>query len=95
MQAQISPLILNDRDQADRRSFSPQDSTTQRNRYKTCFASLLHLALGPGELLDLPLTLTARPEDLTAPNFELTFRACHETTGRCRETTTRYLGPTP
>jgi cytochrome c oxidase accessory protein FixG len=53
------------------------------------------LALGPGELLDLPLTLSARPADLPAPNFEVSVRVCDVATNRCREATTRYLGPTP
>jgi polyferredoxin len=53
------------------------------------------LALGPGELLDLPLTLSARPADLPAPNFEVSVRICDVASDRCRAETTRYLGPTP
>jgi len=52
------------------------------------------ISLAPGELLDLPLTLTARPETLTAANVELGIRLCETTTGRCSNAITRYLGPT-
>jgi cytochrome c oxidase accessory protein FixG len=53
------------------------------------------LDLAASELLDLPLTLTARPEDLQTQSFELSIRVCDPASGRCRVATAPWMGPTP
>jgi len=53
------------------------------------------LQLAPAELLELPLTLSARREDLTAPSFEVDVQLCDIATARCHTTTTPYLAPAP
>lgn len=49
--------------------------------------------LAPGELLDLPLTLTARRSELQLTNFAVTLQVCDAASARCRSVETRYLGP--
>ncbi|HEX7034680.1 MAG TPA: FixG Ig-like domain-containing protein, partial [Pseudomonadales bacterium] len=49
--------------------------------------------LAPGELLDLPLTLTVPASALTASNIGVTIRVCEPRTGRCDIEETRFLGP--
>jgi cytochrome c oxidase accessory protein FixG len=50
------------------------------------------LELDPGELIDLPLTLSAAPADLTLPAFELGVRAC-DARAHCRTASTSFLAP--
>src|SRR5690606_19602182 len=49
--------------------------------------------LAPGELLDLPLTLTVPASALTTPNIAVAIRVCEQQTGRCDIEETRFLGP--
>jgi cytochrome c oxidase accessory protein FixG len=50
------------------------------------------LDLAPGELVDLPLTLSASPTGVAAPAFELSVRAC-DAAAHCRAATTSFLAP--
>jgi cytochrome c oxidase accessory protein FixG len=52
------------------------------------------VALSPGELLDLPMTLSAPADALDSPNVPVTIRVCERESGRCDAEQTRFLGPT-
>ncbi len=53
------------------------------------------VSLAPGELLDLPLTLSAPAAALHSPNVAVTLRVCEPEGGRCDVEQTRFLGPMP
>jgi cytochrome c oxidase accessory protein FixG len=53
------------------------------------------VTLAPGELLDLPLSLSVPADAVTTPNAPVTIRLCNTDTGRCDAEQTRFLGPTP
>lgn len=52
------------------------------------------VSLAPGELLDLPLSLSAPRAALPSPNLAVTIRAC-DADGRCDAEQSRFLGPAP
>ena len=47
----------------------------------------------PGELLDIPVQLTAAPQDIQQPNTELQLQICETASGLCVRESTRFLGP--
>jgi polyferredoxin len=52
------------------------------------------VTLSPGELLDLPLTLSLPADTMSTPNIPVTIRICEQNAGRCDTEQTRFLGPT-
>jgi cytochrome c oxidase accessory protein FixG len=53
------------------------------------------VALEPGEMLDLPLTLSADGSGSGSANIPVLVRACEARTGRCDTEQTRFLRPGP
>jgi cytochrome c oxidase accessory protein FixG len=51
------------------------------------------VTLSPGEIIDLPLLISAPAAALTRPNEIVTIRACALEQGRCDSEDTRFLGP--
>jgi len=51
------------------------------------------VALAPGELLDLPLTLSAPQDAMETSNMPVIIRVCAQDSGRCDTEETRFLGP--